>query len=1337
MGNLLGEPFRPYVNSQIKLRQEIHGKKENRSPQDISYLNSKNAFVKLFSGVSLDERRLKYLRTKNGVTNPLMDLILPGTDLAKKYVLFNGLSEVGNKIFPEWNVRSGITSPTNPNGAYGVGGTDFGYSPMPGIISAEIKDLNRGSLKEATINLKVHNKNQFDIIETLYMRLGYSILLEWGVDKYMKYNSDETDIEYVSHIKTIGNEKWFDYSGKSDYTTVLRDIEQRRKDNCGNYDALFGRISNFSWEFSPDGSYTVMIKVFSVGDVIESLNINTPPSGVVSLKQPDPVSEQSFEQIREQYKDADAVSEEVFYSTLYPGLRDEVKRFYNDMKNKGFFNIFDGLYDEGVYNIKNEESVSTWDKLVQYTKETIQSTTVFSLTESDWKVGAGSDKIFSKDLANQFIFRPVYKKEPGITPITYKAPQNLSEEFGNVNDIVREVLRDPSTQQGVFNNPKAGDLIYRGGTNNLDSSITQTLSDLTYIGQNYPAGFFYDILVNQLEDLTKDYIIVQDIQQITPENENVQENESTFKIKMPNLSKKVNGAYPIEEVILAFGKQALNTVQFEGAVKKGFDDAYDEAKPNKLIGIKPGYGAKTAGTLWPGVRSGWYLTHLGLDEFLRGKNATFQSAPAVEEGPVSVYEVARLNNKVTNPQSVPAVSNEKTIPGWNQILDKLIFYIATEEKFLTHIYNMFVAANKAGGEDDDRFEVPDEDEITEAQVDTDAYEQLLEEKRNKNAIFNWFYNIRKMYPLYTYGVVNETNDNVKLITNQILENLPKISLFINKGDRKEFEEIGRIVNPYNRKSEVKDINKGNILSKLKEVIADEYDKNMEGVTLWRTDAGSEFMNVTLSDKYGSDDPNEIFAQLEAIAEKENVKISPAITKLKTLYTNSFKTPSQQAAEWNKKVGFPQYVEGKRRDFGFLFLNPIENSYFVRLGVLLEFLERNVIFKVNEKTPAIKFDTNVETNICYAIDNVISTNITKCLISNSNVYTNKFGTRLIFDNVFENLEDFVKVVKVDKGTKVYGQIMNIYFNFNRVEQILSAVNDKNEVQLFKFLKTLTNDINECTGNVTNIEPVIDKDTNTIRFIDQTTIPGLEQIAKALGIKSFQKSKSKEVTLEVFGYNQTNPEKPTSNFIRNIGLKTEISKEYSAMITIGATANGSLPGSEATALSKWNIGISDRFLESVDSGDAKKGESFEDKYKRVLANYANLIANRYARCGLNFPSNGNSGINFVINYDYISIAQDVMSNYYKFAQASTMQRFLEGKEEGVESSFGFIPFNLSFDMDGISGIKIYNRVKINTSFLPSNYGNSLDFIVSGVNHILQNNEWVTKLQTIATSKYKDGS
>ena len=52
MGNLLGEPFRKYVRNQIIERQKIHAKTVGRSMNDIKYLNSRNAWVKLASGVS-------------------------------------------------------------------------------------------------------------------------------------------------------------------------------------------------------------------------------------------------------------------------------------------------------------------------------------------------------------------------------------------------------------------------------------------------------------------------------------------------------------------------------------------------------------------------------------------------------------------------------------------------------------------------------------------------------------------------------------------------------------------------------------------------------------------------------------------------------------------------------------------------------------------------------------------------------------------------------------------------------------------------------------------------------------------------------------------------------------------------------------------------------------------------------------------------------------------------------------------------------------------------------------------------------------------------------------
>ena len=45
---------------------------------------------------------------------------------------------------------------------------------MPGIMSAEVKTLNRGSIKESTVRIKAFNRTQFQIIDVLYLRLGYS-----------------------------------------------------------------------------------------------------------------------------------------------------------------------------------------------------------------------------------------------------------------------------------------------------------------------------------------------------------------------------------------------------------------------------------------------------------------------------------------------------------------------------------------------------------------------------------------------------------------------------------------------------------------------------------------------------------------------------------------------------------------------------------------------------------------------------------------------------------------------------------------------------------------------------------------------------------------------------------------------------------------------------------------------------------------------------------------------------------------------------------------------------------------------------------------------------------
>ena len=99
MGNLIGEPFKDYVSRQIISRQKVHGK-QTRTLQELQYLNSKNAWIKLASGTSMEQRRLDLL-SKSG--NPLVVGTAPGLDLAVNNVLFNGF-KVKRVLYICWHI---------------------------------------------------------------------------------------------------------------------------------------------------------------------------------------------------------------------------------------------------------------------------------------------------------------------------------------------------------------------------------------------------------------------------------------------------------------------------------------------------------------------------------------------------------------------------------------------------------------------------------------------------------------------------------------------------------------------------------------------------------------------------------------------------------------------------------------------------------------------------------------------------------------------------------------------------------------------------------------------------------------------------------------------------------------------------------------------------------------------------------------------------------------------------------------------------------------------------------------------------------------------------------
>jgi len=297
-GNITGQAFDPEVRNQIETRQRKLGKL-NRNIDEIVGYNSSTAFLRLASSINLDNKALterqdgiEKLPFLTGVTDVKQYL---GSGLAKKCVLFGGAVSIeetsylsaGNQKETTFApiMPAGIASPdmatgkvpTFNNGAYGWGGLESGYRPMPAIEAADISYYNRGALAKATIKLKANSIEQLQILDVLYFRVGYTMLLEWGHTAY--FNNNGT----LSFFKDFTTEPFraFFNDGVSmvvDQNKIINSIKAERANHDYNYDAMIGKVTNFSWTYNNSG-YDIEIKLVGLGDIVESLKVNKGSGG--------------------------------------------------------------------------------------------------------------------------------------------------------------------------------------------------------------------------------------------------------------------------------------------------------------------------------------------------------------------------------------------------------------------------------------------------------------------------------------------------------------------------------------------------------------------------------------------------------------------------------------------------------------------------------------------------------------------------------------------------------------------------------------------------------------------------------------------------------------------------------------------------------------------------------------------------------------------------------------------------------------------------------------------------------------------------------------------------
>jgi putative chitinase len=329
-----GAPVNKSVAIQLEKRKAVIEKQTGRTPEDLLYMNAKTGWIKLQSSV-------------NTLSDDEVASIITGTDpkdvrgsneLAGYNILMGGV------LRPDRGLREGIdtTGGYNENAAYNNRKESTGIRPMPGITSMTVKSKNTyGTLREADVKFSVWTLEDFEIMEKIYLRPGFSVLLEWGHSMYI-----DNDGVLNKDIETIGNH--FFQHGVS-MKQILGDIATLRETTCNNYEAMIGYVQNFSWTYSSNGGYECSVSIISTGEILESMQFRFDPRLRVqdNSKFEDSKSEEGKEQLKSIYHYViQKLCKKTDYVFTKADVVEECGAFLEDLEDfTGYYN--DVQLDEG------------------------------------------------------------------------------------------------------------------------------------------------------------------------------------------------------------------------------------------------------------------------------------------------------------------------------------------------------------------------------------------------------------------------------------------------------------------------------------------------------------------------------------------------------------------------------------------------------------------------------------------------------------------------------------------------------------------------------------------------------------------------------------------------------------------------------------------------------------------------------------------------------------------------------------------------------------------------------------------------------------------------------
>ena len=240
--NPFGAAIDPNLIQQLNARGIVKAR-SSKTQEEISLLNSNTGWCKLSSGMNLGG----------------------DSTLASQNILFGGTLYKDENNF---SLTQGFNY-ADSNASYENDPLDRGIVPKPGITSFSFESYgNYGATTKTQINFKLFNLKQFVLFEELYLKIGGTVLVEFGNSMYVN-----RQLQVVSDVETVPTF----FNNNITQTDIELEIQRISKNANFNYGGRIGTVSNYQVKLQKDNTYDVSVDITGKGTVLEQMKATGKP----------------------------------------------------------------------------------------------------------------------------------------------------------------------------------------------------------------------------------------------------------------------------------------------------------------------------------------------------------------------------------------------------------------------------------------------------------------------------------------------------------------------------------------------------------------------------------------------------------------------------------------------------------------------------------------------------------------------------------------------------------------------------------------------------------------------------------------------------------------------------------------------------------------------------------------------------------------------------------------------------------------------------------------------------------------------------------------------------